>query len=291
MQCQKVDAWGELGVSLWFGGDGAAVGPRDLVLGVRVGYQCQGPSAAPRGPSPWPGAVSGLGLCSPVLQLPVPVPIPIPVGSGGCAVLQDSPWLCPLPAQCHGAGASARGVGRSHIDQLAPPQLRAIWGSAVSLGHGQGTVALAQDPRGAEAQAPARAGHRCASRRGCGGATMLCAGTLGTSSLAPQVQPVPQRCRAGCGCWCHSRAAAWGAGGGSTGAWPARHGGAGAAAPSSRDTFAGSRTPGCPAGAAPRLPEPPGCCCPEHGAALCPWVCGMCPCPYPALSSRCCSLA
>lgn len=34
LQCQKVDAWRELGVSLWFGGDGAALGPGDLMLEV-----------------------------------------------------------------------------------------------------------------------------------------------------------------------------------------------------------------------------------------------------------------
>lgn len=95
---------------------------------------------------------------------------------------------------------------------------------------------------------------------------MLCAGTLGVRSLAPQVQPVLQRCRAGCrvlvpfpSC---SGVAAWGAGGSSTRAWPARHGGASAAAPSSQDAFAGSRTP--------QMQEPPWLSLPRaHGSAGC----------------------
>lgn len=78
-------------MSLRFGGMHTAVGLQEVLL--RAGHQCQGGDAATQRLNLHPGAISGIGPCSPALWLPVPVPIPIVIPSGSWWGVQ--PWAVP----------------------------------------------------------------------------------------------------------------------------------------------------------------------------------------------------
>lgn len=146
-------------MSLWCGGTGTAVGWQELVFRVcaGAGHRCQGADAATQRLSFQPGAISGIGSCSPALWLPllIPIAIIIPLGSWrhvqplgmclGCALCQETP---------NGAGASAGSTGRPHINHLTPAW-DWILGIATSRGHGQGMVALEQCLRTSTAQVAA----------------------------------------------------------------------------------------------------------------------------------------
>lgn len=109
-----------------------------------TGHQRLGPSAAPWGPSPWPGAISGTGPCSPALRLPVPVPIP-----AGCQ--QGAPSLGMPPAvPVARSSVGARIDPLTAVCCLAPCNL----GDSHIAGARAGNGSARQDPKGAVAQVP-----------------------------------------------------------------------------------------------------------------------------------------
>lgn len=217
-----------------FGDDGQ--GTWSSVSEQGTGHQWLGPSTAPRGPSPWLGAISGTGPCSPALGLPVP--IPSPAGSQGGARSLGMPPAVP--------------VARSNVGAHINPPAAVCCPAPCSLGDSHvagaraGNGSTRQDPKGAVAQVST----------GCGGAS--CRTRRGRAALRMRVvrryrgDEVRGSTAALARVWglvATPSAAALGTGGAGTRAWLAGHRGAGAAAPS------------------PVCPRPPllwGCLCGEQ---------------------------
>lgn len=139
-----------------FGGTGTAVGSQKLVLRVcaGAGYQCQGAGAATQRPSFQPGAISGIGSCSPTLWLSVSIPIPIiiPLGSWwGVQPLGMSlgSALCPMGM------VPLQAVLKGPTSTISPHPWEWILGAATPWGHGQEMVALEQCLKGVAAQVAA----------------------------------------------------------------------------------------------------------------------------------------
>lgn len=191
------------------------------------------------------------------------VPIPIPIGSNGVRVPSGWP-VTTLAARSGVMGPVPLWVALRHPTSTGslpgssaplPPSSRALPSSVRCQGRprrwgaGRERQRLNEIPRERRHECLLAAGH---CRTGCGGAMCRTGSGRATlqvwvvrwyhrdESVAPGMQLAPRWCLCGVSLPSHqllpwvlcSGVAAWGAGGGSTGAWPGGHGGAGTAAPS-----------------------------------------------------------